>query len=117
MINKKLNIFDDVSNLNAGEEEQAAKRQETIAKLKVLRRRTIKLIISANKILANRQAELESLNKLLCEVQGHTFTDWEIHNGFCDRTWYYTRNCEVCGKKEQQEDEPKDFEKTILKRK
>ena len=32
-----------------------------------------------------------------------------------DRTWYYTRVCEICGKKEQVENEPEEYKKKVLR--
>lgn len=105
-----------VQNLEIEKQEQDIKRQETITKLIALRKRTIKLVANANKTLTTRQTALEEINKGICKVQGHTYTEWEMHNGPIDRTWYYTRSCEMCGKQERVENEPNDFKKNLFRK-
>lgn len=53
--------------------------------------------------------ETKDINEGICQIQGHSYTDWEEHEGFLDRTWYYTRKCTICGKKEQIDSMPEDF--------
>lgn len=113
-MNKLDNV---VSSYKVNEEKNNKNREEIIKQLLTLRKRAIRLVNNANKTLQKRCAELKSINETICEVQGHTYTDWEEHDGFLDRTWYYTRECELCGKKERVEDEPVEFRAQILKRK
>lgn len=97
-------------------------KNETIKELYKLRKRAIRLVDNANKTLRKRCDELRVINETICEVQGHSYTDWEEHEGFLDRTWYYTRCCELCGLKERVENEPLEYREQqaknrILKRK
>ena len=95
--------------------EEKKQKQETIKQLLKLRKRAIRLIDSANKTLSKRQNELKDINEGICQIQGHSYTDWEEHEGFLDRTWYYTRECTICGKKEQVGTMPEDFKVKKLK--
>ena len=97
-------------------------KNETIKELYKLRKRAIRLVDNANKTLRKRCDELRVINETICEIQGHSYTDWEEHEGFLDRTWYYTRCCELCGIKERVENEPLEYreqqaKKRTLKRK
>ena len=97
-------------------------KNETIKELYKLRKRAIRLVDNANKTLRKRCDELRVINETICEVQGHSYTDWEEHEGFLDRTSYYTRCCELCGLKERVENEPLEYREQqaknrILKRK
>ena len=95
--------------------EEEKQKQETINQLLKLRKKTIKLIDLANKTLSKRQQQLQEINEGICQIQGHTFTNWEEHEGFVDRSWYYTRKCTICGKKERSEYEPEGFRKQLKK--
>lgn len=102
-------VEDHVQSVEFIGQEQAKKREETIAQLFILRNKTMRLITNAKRNLTNRCKELENINKGICTVQGHTYTEWEMHNGVLDRTWYYTRSCTICDKNESTENEPKEF--------
>ncbi len=102
--------IDKVDTIKAEEEKQ---KQDAINELLKLRKKTIKLIDSANKLLSKRQRQLQEINKGICQLQGHTFTNWEEHDGFIDRSWYYARECKICGKKERSEYEPEEFKKQL----
>ena len=104
--------IDKVDNIKTEEEKQ---KQDAINELLKLRNKTIKLIDSTNRLLLKRQRQLQEVNKGICQLQGHTFTDWEEHEGFVERSWYYTRKCTICGKKERSEYEPEGFRKQLKK--
>lgn len=104
--------IDKVDTIKVEEEKQ---KQDAINELLKLRKKTIKLIDSANKLLSKRQRQLQEINKGICQIQGHTYTNWEEHEGILDRTWYYTRECTICGKKERSEYEPEEFRKQLKK--
>lgn len=84
-------------------------REETIKELFKIRKRAIRHVDNANRTLRKRCNELRVINETICEIQGHSYTDWEEHDGFLDRTWYYTRKCELCGLKERVENEPLEY--------
>lgn len=111
------NIVNDcIEKVDSIKSEEKKQRQETIEQLLKLRKRTIKLINSAHKTLSKRRNELKTINEGICQIQGHSYTDWEEHEGiFLDRTWYYTRECTICGKKEQVDTMPNDFKVKKLK--
>ena len=111
----KLNNI--VNNYKENQEKYDNNKEETIKQLLVLRKRAIRLVDNANKTLQKRCSDLKSINETICKVQGHTYTDWEEHEGFLDRSWYYTRECEFCGIKERVENEPVDFKNQQLKKK
>ena len=104
-----------VTKVDSIRSEEEKQKQETINQLLKLRKKTIKLIDLANKTLSKRQQQLQEVNKGICQLQGHTFTNWEEHEGILDRTWYYTRECTICGKKERSEYEPEGFRKQLKK--
>ena len=104
-----------VTKVDSIRSEEEKQKQETINQLLKLRNKTIKLIDSTNRLLLKRQRQLQEVNKGICQIQGHTFTDWEEHEGFVDRSWYYTRKCTICGKKERSEYEPEEFRKQLKK--
>lgn len=53
---------------------------------------------------------LEIVNEDICKVQGHSFTMWEENaDRFLDRSWYYERQCSICGKKEIITEEPDNY--------
>lgn len=108
-------VNDCIRKVDSIKSEEEKQRQETINQLLKLRRKTIKLIDSANKTLSKRQSELHEINEGICQMQGHNYTDWEEHEGILDRSWYYTRECTICGKKEQVDTMPKDFKVKKLK--
>ena len=108
-------VNDCIRKVDSIKSEEEKQWQETINQLLKLRRKTIKLIDSANKTLSKRQSELHEINEGICQMQGHNYTDWEEHEGILDRSWYYTRECTICGKKEQVDTMPKDFKVKKLK--
>lgn len=91
-------------------------REDAIKQLYALRRKALKLVDNANKTLQKRCNYLKEINESICKIQGHNYTDWEEHDGFLDRTWYYTRECQMCGKKERVDDEPLEFKEQSLKK-
>lgn len=95
--------------------EEEMQRKETINQLLKLRRKTIKLIDLTNRTLSKRQQQLKEINEGICQIQGHTFSNWEEHEGIIDRSWYYTRECTICGKKEQSDYEPENYRKQLKK--
>jgi len=105
-----------VNNYRCVQEKNEISRDDAINQLFALRKRMIRLVDNANKILQKRCEELRIINEAICEVQGHTFSDWQEHEGVLDRTWYYTRECEICGKKERVENEPLEYREQVLKR-
>jgi len=92
-------------------------KNETIKELYMLRKKAIRLVDNANKTLRKRCDELRVINETICEIQGHSYTDWEEHEGFLDRTWYYTRCCELCGLKERVDNEPLEYREQQLNKK
>lgn len=104
-----------VTKVDSIRSEEEKQKQEIINQLLKLRKKTIRLIDLANKTLNKRQQQLQEINKGICQIQGHTFTNWEEHEGILDRTWYYTRKCTICGKKERSEYEPEGFRKQLKK--
>ena len=110
------NIVNDcIQKVDSIKSEEEKQRQETINQLLKLRKKTIRLIDLANKTLSKRQQQLKEINEGICQIQGHTFTNWEEHEGFVDRSWYYTRKCTICGKKERSDYEPEDYRKQLKK--
>jgi len=89
-------------------------KEDALRALYVLRQRAFKLVDNASINLQKRCSELRNINNKICEIQGHTFTDWKEHEGFLDRSWYYTRECEICGKTERVDYEPKEFREQQL---
>jgi len=106
VLDKVDNIVNDYKN---SQEKIVVNREEAINQLFALRKRTIRLVDNAKKTIHKRWDELRKINEAICEVQGHTYSNWQEHDGFIDRTWYYTRECEICGKKERVEDEPLEY--------
>ncbi len=104
-----------VQKVDSIKSEEEKQRQETINQLLKLRKKTIRLIDLANKTLSKRQQQLKEINEGICQIQGHTFTNWEEHEGFVERSWYYTRKCTICGKKERSDYEPEDYRKQLKK--
>lgn len=98
------------------QEQEDLDRKEIINQLYDLRKNTLMLIDIANVTLQKRRNELNEINKTICLVQGHSYNDWEEHSGVLDRTWFYTRKCEVCGMSELVENEPVEFREQQLKR-
>ena len=110
------NIVNDcIQKVDSIKSEEEKQRQETINQLLKLRKKTIRLIDLANKTLSKRQQQLKEINEGICQIQGHTFTNWEEHEGFVERSWYYTRKCTICGKKERSDYEPEEFRKQVKK--
>lgn len=110
------NIVNDcIQKVDSIKSEKEKQRQETIIQLLKLRKKTIKLIDLANKTLSKRQQQLQEINEGICQIQGHIYTNWEEHEGFVDRSWYYTRKCTICGKKERSDYEPEDYRKQLKK--
>jgi len=91
-------------------------KKDAIDELLELRKRAIRLVNSASKKLEQRQVELRKINEMICVVNGHSFTEWKEHEGFLDRSWYYTRNCEDCGHIERRDDEPIEYRMQLLKK-
>jgi len=113
-MDKLDNIVNNYKNAN---EITLANKKDAISQLLELRKRTIRLIDNANKTLEKRREELKKINDMICLVKGHSYSDWEEHDGFLDRTWYYTRCCEICGEIQRVDDEPVEYRAQVLKRK
>ena len=112
---KKLDNI--INNYKNNQENVSSSTKDAISELFALRKRALRLVDNANRNLERRKDELRQVNEMICFVKGHTFTDWKEHDGFLDRTWYYTRECEICGKFERVEDEPIEYRNQVLKRK
>ena len=106
-----------VSNCKSSQENALTNKKDAINELLELRKRAIRLVNSASMTLDKRRKELKEINETICIVKGHTYADWEEHEGFLDRTWYYTRKCEICGKIERVDDEPLEYKNQVLIRK
>lgn len=106
-MDKINNIIDSYKD---SQEKSNCNRADALRQLFVLRKKTIRLVDSAKKTLQKRCDYLSEINNAICEVQGHSYSDWEEHAGFLDRSWYYTRECLICGKKEMVDDDPFEYE-------
>lgn len=91
-------------------------RKETIKELYELRKEVLRSVKDANMILQKKSDELRTINETICGLQGHTYTEWIEHDGFLDRTWYYTRECVICGAKVRVDDEPSEFKEQQLRK-
>ena len=111
------NIDEIIENYNTINEVTLANKNDAINQLMNLRKRIIRLVDNTNKTLERRREELKKINDMICLVKGHTYNDWEEHSGYLDRTWYYTRSCEICGEIQRVDDEPIEYREQVLKRK
>lgn len=105
-----------VKNYEDNRDNSLKSKEEAISELYALRNKMFKLVDSANRTLQKRCDELRNINKKICEIQGHTYTDWKEHDGFIDRSWFYTRECEICGIIERVDYEPAEYREQQLRK-
>ncbi len=110
--------FSELENEMLDSEKTAQEKKEELKKyLFNLRKKTQNQINNYNKKEKIKQKKLTEINKQICLAYGHNFTPWEEkEDKYLDRSWYYTRICQICGKMENSEDEPKDYAPKIYKR-
>jgi len=90
--NNIINNFNNIGNEKYDEE------LKIVNDLFSRRKKVVQSISRYNKKLSEKQQELNELNKAICEINGHSFSDWEEHeHSHLDRCWYYTRKCSMCG--------------------
>lgn len=96
-----LTTFDD------RDEEDKRETIETLHKMKDLATTTTTELAS---VLSEYRAILNKVNSTICELEGHSFGDWEEHERlYLDRSYYYDRICSVCGRKETTHEEPNEY--------
>lgn len=54
-------------------------------------------------------AQIDKVNKQICNIKGHTFNEWEQFKNLAGLGWYYSRKCSCCGFNEISYTVPKDY--------
>lgn len=105
-----MNINEESERISEAQKKLELETLELKRKLFKIRSGTINSIKSYSNKIDKKRKELDDINEQICEIFGHTFTSWEEHEDkYLDRSWYYTRKCEICGKEERLEDTPDEY--------
>lgn len=84
--------------------------------LYALRKKNLRQIQNHKKQIQIKMRELTEINEQICATFGHDFTPWEEKDGFIDRSWYYTRTCQICGRVETVDYIPEENDQKAYKR-
>lgn len=105
-----MNVNEEKQKLQQLEEQRQQQLSNLRQNLMMLRGKIIKSIASYNKKIVLKQDELSEVNNQICLIFGHDFTPWEEHEDkYLDRSWYYDRQCMICGKEEKIDNPPIEY--------
>lgn len=100
-------IVSQVSEIEKNKEEEKKIITDKLFKLKKMLEKSI---INYESKISKKRMNLKEVNECLCKLMGHDWTSWEEHPSlYLDRDWYYTRKCNICGKREEQHDMPLEY--------
>lgn len=98
------NIAKAMEDVQEKKTEVNSEEKNIVESLFKLRDKVTKQIQKENIKINELESNLFDLNKTICKYMGHTFTPWEEKaDKYLDRSWYYERQCTICGKKEKKD--------------
>ena len=112
--NENSGTISEIESLEAKLEEE---KRGKVRKLNLLKKACTIEIEKLTKLWEEEHTKLKFAKEEICRTIGHSYSDWEMRDGFIDRDWYYTRTCMECGKVETVYSEPKEFSEQRAKAK
>ena len=86
------------------QEVQQAATGDILSKLHMAKAKSNAAISRKESQIQGHKKDIEEINAAICQIGGHSWTPWiEYECRYVDRSWYYSRTCECCGKTQSPE--------------